>query len=280
MSKTKNVYITRRVHFSAAHRLYRNDLTPEENFKTYGKCTTPFGHGHNYEVFVTLKGKQNSETGMVMNLTELHRIIHETVLEPFDHHHFNHDVVAFEGVNPTAEWMVVKIWELLAPQLPKNLLYEIKCRETENNTSIYRGEVMSMPVVYISRRATFSSAHRLFREQWSEEKNWEVFGKCSRSEGHGHNYTVEVTLKGEINPATDMLMNLTDLKSAIENSVIEKLDHRNLSKDVPELVGINTTAENLVVEIWKMLEFDLPAGVLDEVKLTETENNFAVYRGE
>ena len=132
---------------------------------------------------------------------------------------------------------------------------------------------------FVTRRMSFSAGHRLHNDALSAEENKLVFGKCNNPNGHGHNFTVEVTVAGEIDPRTGMVYNLRDLKE-IMGEVIEKgLDHKNLNLDVPALQGVIPTAENLAAVIWRMLSDKLPAGLLHEVKLVETENNFVSYRG-
>jgi len=137
-----------------------------------------------------------------------------------------------------------------------------------------------MPTVYLSRRAVFSSSHRLHSEHLSDEENHRLFGKCNNPRGHGHNYTVEVVVKGEVDPRTGIVMNLTDLKRAIDETVMRELDHRNLNEDVPAFRGVNPTAEMIAVTIWKMIEPRIGGASLHEIRLHETENNVVVYRGE
>jgi 6-pyruvoyltetrahydropterin/6-carboxytetrahydropterin synthase len=136
-----------------------------------------------------------------------------------------------------------------------------------------------MPVVYLTRKASFSASHRMHNPELSDQENLEIYGKCNNPNGHGHNYTLEVTVKGEIDLRTGMVMSLSDLKRVIKEAIIEPLDHRNLNLDVPVMQGINPTAENLVVVFWNQLEQRLPAGALVEIKLHETENNLVTYRG-
>ena len=132
---------------------------------------------------------------------------------------------------------------------------------------------------YVTRRMTFSAGHRLHNDALSAEENKLIFGKCNNPNGHGHNFTVEVTVAGEIDARTGMVYNLRDLKQ-IMNEVIEQgLDHKNLNLDVPALAGVIPTAENLAAVIWKQLAAKLPAGLLHEVRLIETENNFVSYFG-
>jgi 6-pyruvoyltetrahydropterin/6-carboxytetrahydropterin synthase len=135
-------------------------------------------------------------------------------------------------------------------------------------------------MVYLTRRATFSAAHRLWSDRLSEEKNYLIYDKCANPHGHGHNYVLEVTVRGEPDPQTGMVMNLTEMKDIINEQVIDRVDHKHLNYDVPWLEGIIPTAEMLVIKFWERLEHSFPPGLLYEVKLQETENNCAYYRGE
>ncbi|GAC1378173.1 MAG: 6-carboxytetrahydropterin synthase [Ktedonobacteraceae bacterium] len=133
------VYLTRRTTFSAAHRLWSQDLTEEENISLYDKCANFNGHGHNYILEVTVRGIPDPRTGMILNLTDLKQAINEQVIDWVDHKHLNHDVPWLEGCIPTTEVLTLKFWERLECALPKGLLYEIKLYETENNIASYRG---------------------------------------------------------------------------------------------------------------------------------------------
>jgi 6-pyruvoyltetrahydropterin/6-carboxytetrahydropterin synthase len=134
------VYLTRRVTFSAAHRLWSEALTEDENRAIYDKCANAYGHGHNYTLEVTIQGKLDPKTGMVLNLTDMKQIVNEQVVDWIDHKHLNHDVPWLEGVIPTTEMLVVKFWERLARAFPAGLLYDVTLHETENNSASYRGE--------------------------------------------------------------------------------------------------------------------------------------------
>lgn len=137
-----------------------------------------------------------------------------------------------------------------------------------------------MARVYLSRRATFSAAHRLHSDQLSDDENRELFGKCNRVNGHGHNYQLEVIICGEVDPKSGVVMNLVELKRIIERAVLDDFDHRHLNLDVPDFAEVNPTAENIAVAVWKRVDPMLPAGLLHEVRLHETENNVVIYRGE
>lgn len=134
-------------------------------------------------------------------------------------------------------------------------------------------------MITISRRETFNAAHRLFREEWSDEKNLEVFGKCSHPNYHGHNYVLEVLVEGKIDLLTGFVMDLKDLKTVIHNKVLERFDHRNLNLDCPEFKGIIPTTENIAVVIWNILRENLASHLNIEVRLSETEKNKVYYKG-
>jgi len=136
---------------------------------------------------------------------------------------------------------------------------------------------MAKKLVYLTRRQTFCASHRLHCEELSDEENRRLFDKCNLPNGHGHNYELFVTLRAEPDPVTGLLLNLVDLKVIILETVIDKVDHRYLNLDVPEFKTINPTVENMTLVIWDWLSPKLPT--LFEVKLHETENNMAVYRG-
>jgi len=138
-----------------------------------------------------------------------------------------------------------------------------------------------MKTVYITRRENFNAAHKLWNESWSEEKNVEVFGKCSNKNWHGHNFTIYVTVKGVPNPDTGFVINLKGLSDIIKSEVIEPLDHKNLNLDVPFLTGLLASTENVVIKIWEQIEKPIlsAGGVLAKIKLVETENNYVEYFG-
>lgn len=136
-------------------------------------------------------------------------------------------------------------------------------------------------MIYITRRERFNAAHKLFREEWSAEKNAEVFGKCSNPNWHGHNYELFVTVKGEVNPETGFVIDLKDLRDIINVRVISKLDHRNVNLDVDFMKGKMASTEVLAIEIFNQLNQPIAeqGAVLHAVKLYETENNFVEYFG-
>ncbi len=134
------VYVTRRETFNAAHRLYIPNLSNEENFKIFGKCSNPNWHGHNYVLEVVVAGEVNPETGFVINLRDLKEIIRKYVIEEVDHKNLNLETKFMKGIIPTTENVAVAIWNQLADKIPTGKLYSVKLSETENNFFEYKGE--------------------------------------------------------------------------------------------------------------------------------------------
>jgi 6-pyruvoyltetrahydropterin/6-carboxytetrahydropterin synthase len=136
--------------------------------------------------------------------------------------------------------------------------------------------------MWITRRVEFSASHRCAVPEWSDEKNREVFGDESNPSGHGHNYVLEVTLGGEVDPVTGMIVDLKDVKEILNREVVDVMDHRHLNHEVPPFDKIVPTAENLARNIWERLHphFNTPQVFLRQVRLYETENLFVDYRGQ
>lgn len=132
--------------------------------------------------------------------------------------------------------------------------------------------------ILITRRETFSAGHTLFNPVFSDERNRELFGKCSNPSGHGHNYVLEVTLRGEPDPDTGFVYDLAELSALLQKVIIDDVDHRNLNVDVDWLRGVIPTTENLASAFWERLDPNLSEGVLYSVRLRETEKNWAERR--
>ncbi len=138
-----------------------------------------------------------------------------------------------------------------------------------------------MARVRVTRRLHFSAAHKLGREDWSADRNAEVFGLCASPNWHGHNYELDVTLEGEIDGETGFVYDLKQLRELVEARVVNDVDHRNLNLDVPWLEGVNPTTENLAVAIWRRIADGLPPHVrLVRVGIWETPRNYVEYDGQ
>ena len=136
-------------------------------------------------------------------------------------------------------------------------------------------------MIYLNRRERFNAAHMLWNENWDEQKNIEVFGKCANRNWHGHNFELFVTVKGEVKQDTGFVINLKDLAKIVNDKVIDKLDHKNLNLDVDFMKGKMASTEVLAIAIWEELDTDITnlGATLHSIKVQETENNFVEYFG-
>lgn len=134
--------------------------------------------------------------------------------------------------------------------------------------------------MYVTRRMNFSASHRLYNPTFSDEKNEAIFDKCNNFHGHGHNYVLDVTVKGVPDPETGYVIDLKQLRDILDELIIDKVDHKHLNFDVDFLQGIIPTAENITLAFWNLLANKLPAGELHSIKLYESENNVVEYFGE
>jgi 6-pyruvoyltetrahydropterin/6-carboxytetrahydropterin synthase len=135
-------------------------------------------------------------------------------------------------------------------------------------------------MVYLTRKSEFSAAHYYHNPEFSPEENQRLFGKCNNPNGHGHNYTLEVTVKGEVDPRSGFVVDLKELKDVLAREVLDALDHRFLNKEVPEFADRIPTTENLAITIWQRLENKLNVAKLHRVRLYETEDLFVDFYGE
>ncbi len=265
----KKVALTVRSHFSAAHR-----LAPNLSAEKYGKCTRT--HGHNYHLEVTVEGEIDPRTGMIVDLAAVNRVVEDYVLELLDHSCLNEDIPYFaeSEIVPTTENIALYISNLLRSpihDLGVNLS-GVKLFESHELWVDYNiGETETSLTV----ATHFSAAHRLAHPNLSLEKNLEIYGKCGRVNGHGHNYHLEVTLKGEIDPRTGMVVDLGALNRVIADYVLEPFDHGFLNKDVPYFAEVVPTAENIALHITNLLRSPVEelGARLHKIKLTESPNN-------
>jgi len=137
-----------------------------------------------------------------------------------------------------------------------------------------------MPQVTVTRRIKFNAAHRVHNPALSDAENVALFGKCNNANWHGHNYTLDVSVKGEIDARTGYVIDLSQLKAIVEREVVNYVDHRNFNLDVPFMQGIIPTSENIIVAFWRALAPVVSPGTLIRLVLWETDNNYVEYGGE
>lgn len=267
------ILLTRKVEFSAAHSYRISDWDEATNKKVFGSCSNPNGHGHDYTMEVTVKGNLHPKSGIVVNITDVDQVVKSVILKELDGKFLNREHSFFEEHIPTTENIVAYVWGALQNQFEGCTLHQIKLHENPFLLS-QKGET---PMIQLTRKYHFSAAHRLHSDQLSEEENKEIFGKCNNLHGHGHNYILEVTVEGEVDPVTGMVINLAELDQAVDQTIIEKFDHKNLNLDTEEFKGLNPTAEVMTVVFWELLQPRLPS--LCKIGLWETAKNYFEYSG-
>lgn len=260
--------INRRAQFSASHRYWLPELDAAENQRRFGACSRFPGHGHNYVLYVSLVGEID-KYGMVQNLSNVKKVIKSEITSQLDYAYLNEVWPEFSQTLPTTENIARVIWQRLAPHLP---LVNIQLFEHPELCADYRGNNMEAT---LTLKTHFSAAHRLALEELSYEENQEIYGKCARPNGHGHNYHLEVSVTGDIDPRTGMLIDLGELEKVITDYVVEPLDHTFLNKDISYFAEVVPTAENIAIYIAEILKQPIAAlgAELDKVKLIESPNN-------
>lgn len=260
--------VNRRAQFSASHRYWLPELSTAENDQQFGLCARVPGHGHNYVLLVSLAGELD-EYGMVLNLSEVKQVIKREITSQLDFSYLNEVWQEFQQTLPTTENIAKVIWQRLAPHLP---LVGVQLFENPELWAEYQGNAME---AYLTVSTHFSAAHRLASPHLSYEENFEVYGKCARPNGHGHNYHLEVTVKGEIDSRTGMIVDLGALNQVIEDLVVEPFDHTFLNKDIPYFAEVVPTAENIAVRISSLLRSPIQklGAQLHKIKLIESPNN-------
>ncbi len=253
--------ITRRFYFCASHRYYLSYLNFEENLKLFKK--TVFEHGHNYNVFISIKGQMDYQTGMVINISKIKQIVNEVIENYYDHKNLNLDNPFFKDKLPTTENISISFWHFLKDKLN---LYQVKVYENEELFSIYKGGEN----VILGRIYRFSAGHKLYNKELSKEENFRLYGKCSNENGHGHEYKLEVWIEGEVNSETGFVMNLEELDSIVK-SVLDEIDHKFLNYDVEFFKENLPTTENLLIYFKMKLKPLLKN--LKKLIIYETENN-------
>ena len=261
--------INRRAQFSASHRYWLPELNEAENQRLFGACSRFPGHGHNYVLYVSLEGELD-KYGMVENLSVVKQVIKKEITSQLNYSHLN-DAWSeeFKETLPTTENIARVIWGKLAPHLP---LVNIQLFEHPELWADYQGNNMEATLTV---KTHFSAAHRLAIPSLSFEENQEIYGKCARPNGHGHNYHLEVSVAGEIDTRTGMLVDLGALQNVIDEYVVEPFDHTFLNKDIPYFAEVVPTAENIAVRIADLLRSPIKeiGAELDKIKLIESPNN-------
>ena len=260
-------YLTRQVAFEASHAFCIPEFSDKENRELFGASANT--HGHNYIVEVTIKGMVSENDGMVVNLVNLDRLLRNHVIVHYDHKYINLQHPLFSNnshLQPSAENIAIQIWNALESHQKTIRLHRVRIHEDAALFADYRGETQ---MVYLTKIYEFSASHRLHSQLLTDEENRETFGKCNNPHGHGHNYVLEVMIKGEVDPKTGMVANPECLDGVVQKQIFARFDHRHLNLDTPEFETLNPTSENFVKVIWNLLEQPLKPLTLHRLRLKE-----------
>ncbi len=278
--------MTRRVHFSAAIADWLPDRKISENESIFGMDCTSEPYGHNYTLDVTVEGEIDPRTGIIVNIKELDLIVRQRVLQELDRKFLNRSVNFFCNRPVTAETLLECVHSLLNRQLPPIItLTGLRLEETPQHVAEWRAsegyEEKDRPGMLLTRVYEFAASHRLHSPHLTDEENRELFGKCNYAHGHGHNYIVEVTVAGPVQPRSGRVIDEALLDDIVNAEVIDRYDHRHFNYDLPEFADLIPSTEVVTKMIWDRLQSHIHAPArLYRVIVRETARNIFEYRGE
>lgn len=270
-----SVTLQRKVTFSSGHRYWFGHLSEEENRRLFGPWASPYNHGHNYVLWASVRGEVEEETGMVINIKTIDQILKDKILARYDQKSINDEVPGFDRIAACLENILADIREQLADLPPEAELTGLCLEETP---LLFAEWSRDDDMLTLTRVYEFAASHRLYAPNLPEDRNDDLYGKCANPHGHGHNYVLEVTVTGEPNPETGMIVDIGAMDEAVNREVVDRYDHKNLNLDIPEFEGRITSSEIVTREIFDRLDGKLPA-TLHKVRLLETARNaFEVTR--
>ena len=258
--------LTKRVEFSASHRYHNPDWDDKKNRLVFGPCNNEHSHGHNYMLEVTLRGEIDSVTGMIVNLYDLKQVLLE-VLEEFDHKYLNLDTPYFNKDIPTTENLALVLWKIFdqhpqIPDLDKIRLYEDEHLFAEINADFFNNSTLTdQPKASITRRYHFSAGYHSSPDQF-----------------HGHNYHIDLTIHGSIDPQIGQVVNLSTLDQLVQSRVLQRFHLKDISHD-PAFADSRISEGHLAHFIWDTLIGEVSRGNLVEVKVSETPISETSYVG-
>lgn len=280
MPSTGTLYLRRRVAFAAGHAYWLPEKSDDENRKLFGPWASRWGHGHNYVVEATVAGAVDEPSGMVVNIVDVDRVLKTHVVGPLADKHLTYEVPHFARTPPTLENIARFVADRFTSHFTNPVARLARVVVWESPTlwvTLNREKNM----IALTRSLDFAASHRLHAPGLSDVENCELFGKCNNPHGHGHNYGVEVTVVGEPDPVTGMIVDLKALDDLLDREIMARFDHKHLNLDTPDFQEINPTSENLTRVIWDHLQGKIPAPArLYRVMVKETERNYFEYYGE
>ena len=274
--------LTRKVSFTAGHIYKGGGLTPDELRRAFGVAAEPSGHGHNYVLEVSVEGPVNPDDGMVLNIKDVDGHL-KRILADIDHKLINTAMPEFADAVPTTEKLAQVLWNRLPKQMGSARCTALRLEEHPGfHVELYGADPR---MVYLTRSIEFAASHRLHSEKLSSEENIKIYGKCNNPHGHGHNYVAEITVKGEPDARTGIVIDVGKLEALLEAEIESRFDHKHLNFDTAFFKDQVATAENIAIVIWRLLDGKIAACrdggsvALHRVRLIETARSWFDYYG-
>jgi 6-pyruvoyltetrahydropterin/6-carboxytetrahydropterin synthase len=274
--------LTRKIAFTAGHIYRGGGLGAGELDTLFGIAAEPSGHGHNYVLEVSAEGPVDPLTGMVVNIKDVDAEL-KKLLAPLDHRMLNVALPEFADGVPTTERLAQVLWA----RLPKRI-GAARCTglKLEEHPGLYVELNWERPnMVHLTCAIEFAASHRLHSPQLSDEENRRVYGKCNNPNGHGHNYVAEITVAGEPDARSGAIVNVGELERVLKEEIDARFDHKHLNLDTAFFDEKPSTAENIAIVIWELLNDKVPQCQpggqtrLHRVRLIETARSWFDYYG-
>ncbi len=274
--------LTRKVTFTAGHIYRGGGLSTAELQQVFGVAAEPSGHGHNYVLEVSVEGPVNPIDGMVINIKDVDANL-KRILSDIDHRLLNTALPEFADAVPTTEVLAQVLWKRLPAVMGSARCTSLRLEEHPGFHIELFGAEPNM--VHLTRSIEFAASHRLHSEKLSAEENIRIYGKCNNLHGHGHNYVAEITVKGEPDARTGIVIDVGKFETLLEQEIETRFDHKHLNFDTSFFKDQVATAENIAIVIWKLLDGKIQScrdgGTvkLHRVRLIETARSWFDYFG-
>lgn len=240
-------------------------IDPEQNHRLlYGSANSLQLTQYTLTLWVTLAGQVDRDSGFIVNVCEIDDAIEQAL---------SHETVIAKTGHDILRWTR----NVLKRQFPEHDVFELKLDLNEQLSLFERHEQLDM--IQVTQKYEMAAAHRLHNPNWDSEKNVRVFGKCNNADGHGHNYTLEVTLGGKSNSESGQLIDLDAMDRIVKENILDRFDHRNLNTEIPEFAELNPTVENMCRVFWDILTGQFGEAQLMKVGIWETPKTYAEYAG-
>jgi 6-pyruvoyltetrahydropterin/6-carboxytetrahydropterin synthase len=276
-ARADTIRLHRRVDFEASHRLCSDGASEAANRERYGREADL--HGHNWSVVVSVEGRVDEATGMVVNIADVDEQLRVHIADELDHKRLDLDHPDFRCTPATAENLALWCYDRVRFPVEGVTVTRVEVREGARLTAVHTGQPINgrdIPMVDVTRSYEFCASHRLHSAALSDDENRALYGKCNNERGHGHDYRVEVTVRGPVQTATGTVVDIPWLDELARRQVVDRMDYKHLNTDVPELRDAPPTTENVARVVFDLLapEFEGTTANLRRVRVYETPKSW------